>query len=403
MDKPIALEQVPGFKVAVAAAGLRDWPKPRSALALIAADAPVAAAGVFTLNQVAAAPVKVDRKHLKASGGVVRAVLVNAGIANACTGRAGRENAMKCVRRLAAKLNAPEEQILVASTGVIGRQLPMPKLEKGIDRALTGLGKAKAGDFAKAIMTTDPRPKEASVVLDEEDGLVISGACKGSGMIAPNMATMLAFVLTNAAVAPKALAAALDEVAAVTFNAVTVDGDTSTNDSFFLLASGVTDGPAIAKPSGKRYDRFLDRLHQVCLSLAGQIAADGEGATKLVKVRVIGARKNKDAAAAARTIAESPLVKTAMFGNDPNWGRILCALGRSAARVEEEKVSLSLCGKPVFAKGAPLSFDKEELSGLMRAKEVILEVDLGLGRAEAAVFTCDLSYDYVKINADYTT
>ena len=402
-DRTTPFEHVPGFKAAVAEAGLRDWPKPRPDLALIAGDAPVAAAGVFTRNQVAAAPVKVDRRHLKASGGVVRAILVNAGIANACTGRLGRENALKCVRHLAARLGAPEEQILLASTGVIGRQLPMPKLEKGIDRAAAALGKAKAGDFAKAIMTTDPRPKEASAVLDGEDGLVMAGACKGSGMIAPNMATMLAFVLTNAAVSPKALAAALDETTASTFNAVTVDGDTSTNDSLFLLASGATDSPVIAKPSGKRYDRFLDSLHQVCLSLAGQIAADGEGATKLVKVAVAGARKRKEAAAAARAIAESPLVKTAMFGNDPNWGRIICALGYSDAKVDEEKVSLSLCGKPMFSRGTPLDFDKEELSGLMRAKEVILEVDLGLGHAEAAVLTCDLSYDYVKINADYTT
>ncbi|MDR1519037.1 MAG: bifunctional glutamate N-acetyltransferase/amino-acid acetyltransferase ArgJ [Planctomycetota bacterium] len=403
MEKPRALENVPGFKVAAVEAGIRDWPTPRNDLALIAADAPVSAAGVFTLNQVAAAPVKIDRKHLGVSGGVARAVLVNAGVANACTGREGKANALKCVRRLGRKLGAPDEQALIASTGVIGVQLPLAKMEKGIDRAVAALGKAKAGDFARAIMTTDLRPKEAAAVLDEEAGLIMAGACKGSGMIAPNMATMLAFILTNAAAAPKALAAALDEVVPATFNLVSVDGDTSTNDSLFLLASGTTGVPAIAKTSGKRFDKFVECLHQVCLSLCSQIARDGEGASKLVKILVTGAKKRKDAVAAAKTIAESPLVKTAMFGNDPNWGRIICALGRSAAKVDEAKTSMSLCGKSMFEKGAPVNFNKAELSKAMKAEKIELAVDLGLGKAEATALTCDLSYDYVKINADYTT
>ena len=403
MDKLRAMENVPGFKVATVQANIRDWEKPRHDLAVIVADAPATTAGIFTQNQVAAAPVKLDKKHLKASGGVARAILVNAGVANACTGAEGKKNAQLSIARVAEKIGCPVEQVLVASTGVIGRQLPMDRMEKGIDQALEKLGKAKAGDFAKAIMTTDLRPKEASLVLDSEDGVVISGTCKGSGMIAPNMATMLAFILTNAAVSPRALKAALSEVADATFNMVSVDGDTSTNDSLFVMASGVTDCPAIDKPSGKRFDKFMAGLYEIAMSLSRQIAIDGEGATKLVKVRVTGARKHKEAAAAAKTIAESPLVKTAMFGNDPNWGRIMMAVGRSPAKVDENKVSVTLCGRRMFVKGAPVLFDATELSGLMKAKEVELEVDLGLGKSEALMLTCDFSYDYVKINADYTT
>jgi glutamate N-acetyltransferase/amino-acid N-acetyltransferase len=401
MDKLRALENVPGFKIATTAASIRDWEKPRDDMALIVADAPAAAAAVFTTNQVAAAPVKIDKKHLKASGGLARAILVNAGVANACTGKEGKDNALACVARLAEKIDAPENQIFVASTGVIGRQLPMDRMEKGIDAAFAKLGKAKAGAFSKAIMTTDLKPKTASADLD--DGVVISGACKGSGMMAPNMATMLSFILTNASVSPKVLKAALDETVGATFNMVSVDGDTSTNDSLFVLASGVAEAPAIDKASGKRFDKFLAGLYDVAMSLSRQIAIDGEGATKLVKVRVINAKKHKDAVAAARTIAESPLVKTAMFGNDPNGGRIMMALGRSPAKVEESKVGITLCGRQMFLKGAPVPFDAAELSGLMKAKELELVVDLGLGKADALMLTCDFSYDYVKINADYTT
>lgn len=398
-----AIENVPGFKTATVNATIRDWETPRHDMALIVADAPVSTAAMFTKNQVAAAPVKIDKKHLKSSGSVARAILVNAGVANACTGEVGTKNALKNIQRLAGALKASPEHILIASTGVIGRHLPMDKMDAGIDQAVASLGSAQQGDFAKAIMTTDTKPKEASLVLDEKEGVVISGACKGSGMIAPNMATMLAFVLTNAAVSPRALKAALSEVVDATFNMVSVDGDTSTNDSIFVMASGATDGHAIDKPSGKRFDRFLAGLYEISMSLSRQIAADGEGATKLVKIRVTGAKKRKDAIAAARTIAQSPLVKTAMFGNDPNWGRVMMAIGRSRAKVDESKVSMALCGRRMFAKGTPVIFDAAEISALMKAKEVELEVDLGIGNGEALMLTCDFSYDYVKINADYTT
>ncbi len=396
-----SIENVPGFSVAVVKANIRDWAKPRTDLALLIADKPASVAGVFTQNQVAAAPVKIDRKNLKSSGGLARAVLVNAGVANACTGREGKKNAHATIRQIAGNLGAPEDQVLIASTGVIGRQLPMDRMEAGIEKALAGAGKAKAGDFAKAIMTTDLRPKQASARL--EGDIVIAGACKGSGMIAPNMATMLGFLATNAAVDAKALKTALTEIAACTFNMVTVDGDTSTNDTLLVLASGKTSSRIIDKASGKRFDALVGGLSEVAMALSRQIAIDGEGATKLVNIRVTGAKKHKDAVLAARTIAESPLVKTAMFGNDPNWGRIIMALGRSPAKVDEDRVSMRLCGKPMFVSGSPVEFDAAELSRLMKAKEVDLDVDLGLGDGEAMMMTCDFSYEYVKINADYTT
>ena len=399
----LALDTVPGFKTACVQANIRDWPSPRHDLAVLAADAPVPTAGVFTQNQVAAAPVKIDKKHLKASGGIARAIIVNAGIANASTGTVGRDNALACIHLAADRLQDHAKHILVASTGVIGRQLPMEKMEPGILNALDALGASKPGDFARAIMTTDLKPKEAGLILESLDGAIMAGACKGSGMIAPNMATMLAFIATDAAVQPKALKAALKVAASVSFNRVTIDGDTSTNDSLFIMASGANGASEIDKASGKRFDRFVDGLCEVSTSLARQIAADGEGATKLVIVKVTGAGKRRDAEAAARTVAESPLVKTAMFGNDPNWGRIAAAAGRSNAKVDENKLSIHLCGKRMYKNGLPVDFEASELSCLMKAKEIELHIDLGLGDAEAKIMTCDFSYDYVKINADYTT
>ncbi|MDR0361895.1 MAG: bifunctional glutamate N-acetyltransferase/amino-acid acetyltransferase ArgJ [Planctomycetota bacterium] len=403
MKPNITVENVPGFRVSTAQANIRDWEAPRDDLALIVADAPATAAGVFTQSKVVAAPVKISRRHLKATGGMARAVLVNAGVANACTGKTGCENALATARRLADRLKAPPEQILVASTGVIGRQLPMDRMEAGIDQAIDAPGSAGAGAFARAIMTTDTRPKHAEAGIDGFEGVVVAGACKGSGMIAPNMATMLAFILTNAAVSPKALREATRIVADETFNRATVDGDTSTNDSLFVLASGVAGAAAVDKPSGKRFERFLEGLHDVALSLAVMLVRDGEGATKLVRVRVVGATRHRDAVTAGRTIAESPLVKTAMFGNDPNWGRIMMALGRSGVRQDESKTTVKLCGRTMFHKGRPVEFNAEELSRLMRAPDVDIEVDLGLGDGTAEFLTCDFSYDYVRINADYTT
>ncbi|MDR3211402.1 MAG: bifunctional glutamate N-acetyltransferase/amino-acid acetyltransferase ArgJ [Planctomycetota bacterium] len=397
------LEEVGGFRAATLKANIRDWEKARDDLALIVADSPAAAAGVFTRSRAAAAPVTLDRRHLKASAGLARAVLVNAGVANACTGRPGAAAALASAKQLATLLGAPPEQVLVASTGVIGRQLPREKMQEGINKIVPRLGHTRPGAFARAILTTDLRPKESSQVLAGLEGAVIAGACKGSGMIAPHMATMLAFILTDAWVSPAVLQEALARTAELTFNRVTVDGDTSTNDSLFILASGNRSQARIDRAAGKNFDLFLEGLYGVSLDLARQIAFDGEGATKLVTIRVSGGASERDAKLAGRAIAESPLVKTAMFGNDPNWGRIMMAVGKSGARMVTEKTTVSLCQEVMFRQGAPVDFAPAVLSKKMRSPEVEIAVELGLGKGEAVFYTCDFSYDYVKINADYTT
>jgi glutamate N-acetyltransferase/amino-acid N-acetyltransferase len=325
--------------------------------------------------------------------------LVNAGCANACTGAAGMKNARATAAQIARRLNCSADEILLCSTGVIGHQLDLKKMSAGIDRLLDGEGGAGA-DFSRAIMTTDTRPKAALITL--ANGVKIAGVCKGSGMIAPKMATMLAFILTDAKIGAAPLQEALSAVAEETFNRVTVDGDTSTNDTLLLLASGAAGKSGEIKSRGA-VEEFRAGLYQVCLSLAEQIAADGEGATKLVRVSVNGAKSDADAERGARAVAESPLVKTAMFGNDPNWGRIICALGYSGAAFDEARATISLCGKIIFKHGAPQKFAAAALSQKMRAKEVDIVADFGLGKGAAQILTCDFSYDYVKINADYHT
>ncbi|MBN2711602.1 MAG: bifunctional glutamate N-acetyltransferase/amino-acid acetyltransferase ArgJ [Planctomycetes bacterium] len=394
------IESVEGFTVTAVKAGIKK--SGNLDMGLIVADKKAAAAGVFTKSTVVSPSVTLDKDHLKASGGYARAILVNAGNANTCTGAKGRKNALKCASTVAAKFGAKPEEVLVCSTGIIGHQLPMDKMLSGIESATANLGKAGTGDFARAIMTTDLTQKEAGVKIAGLGGVSIAGAAKGSGMIAPNMATMLGFILTDANVTPSVLKRALSEVVDCTFNCVTVDGDTSTNDSVLVLASG-TKGEKISRPSGKAYDLFLGGLYMVSRSLSEMIAADGEGATKLVRVRVVGARSKDDARRCARTIAESPLVKTAMFGNDPNWGRILAAAGRSGCALKEEKTMVKLCGGVMYRKGTPVKFDAAALSKKMKEKSIALDVDLGLGKGECEMLTCDFSYDYVKINAEYHT
>ncbi len=395
----ILFEKVPGFQVSTVSIGLKQSGNPD--LGLIVADKPAAAAGVFTTNRVKAAPVTLSRRHLNACGGRVRAILVNAGNANACTGEQGMKDARECARLVAKQVGAYSREVLLCSTGIIGRKLDMKKMRAGIE-AVAGI-RSRPGTFARAIMTTDLVLKSAGVRVKGLGDVVVAGVCKGSGMIAPNMATMLGFILTDAAVSHDALQVALREVTADTFNRVTVDGDTSTNDAVLAMASGAAGGRGISGPGGKRYRLLVDALQDVCASLAEQIAADGEGATKLVRVHVTGARSQNDARRAARTIAESPLVKTAMFGNDPNWGRVLAALGRSKAFMRERKVRLALCGEVLFEHGLPRDFDAAKISKRMRAREIRLEVDLGLSGHETEVLTCDLSYDYVRINAEYHT
>lgn len=387
-----------GFRASGVAAGIK-----RSGtldVAVLVSDTPASAAAVFTTNRVCAAPVLVSREHV--SKGRARAVAVNAGCANAVTGEGGMADARQMAVFTAGLLDLPVEEVLIASTGVIGRRLPMDRLESGLQAAITALSAENGDAAAEAIMTTDTRPKSISVQIETPDGLIrVGGMCKGSGMIAPNMATMLAFVTTDAAATPEYLQSLLSDVTGRTFNCVTVDGDCSTNDSLFLLANGA---------SGIRAERGTaagEALHQavehVCTHLAQELARDGEGATKLVAVRVRGAATETDARQVARSIANSPLVKTALFGNDPNWGRILCAAGYSGVELDPTKVALELCGIPLLQNGEPLPFDIPAASEAMKVPELEMILDLGGGSAEATVWTCDFSYDYVRINAEYTT
>ena len=364
-----------------------------------------AAAGVFTTNLVRAPCVARNEGVLHRSLGRARAVVVNAGNANAGNGRRGAEDNERMAQAAAEALGVAPGEILTASTGVIGNPLPMEKLETGIRDCAGGLGAGPdhAANAAEAILTTDTFSKEYALEFD--CGGVrgrIGGMSKGSGMIAPNMATMLAFLTTDLAVHPALLGRALREAVDVSFNCLTVDGDTSTNDMCLLFASGAAGNAEIVE-DGPELAGFTRALTRVCVHLAKEVARDGEGATKLVTVRVTGAETPADARQAAKTIAESPLVKTALFGNDPNWGRILAAAGRSGARFDPDKATAFLAGTRIFERGMPAPFDEGALSEAMRAKEVEIAIDLAAGEHGATFYTCDLSYDYVRINAEYHT
>jgi len=387
-----------GFKVGAGRGGLKTK---GDDVILIAAEGPCAAAGVFTTNRMCAAPVKLSRRLLAA--GRARAVVANAGNANAATGAAGLRDAEWMCALAAEALSCSSDEILVASTGVIGRPLDMEKVRAGIEAAASRLAaSSEAADAAaRAIMTTDTRPKAAQREISVGGCDVrIGGIAKGAGMISPKMATMLAFITTDAKIDPGALREILGGAASRTFNRVTVDGDMSTNDTLIALASGLAAAPEIA--GGDARSRFADAIEEVCLELAKAIAADGEGATKFVEVRVSGAADDESALIQARAIANSPLVKTALFGCDPNWGRVLAAAGYAGPPFEEESAVLAFNGVKSFGKGSP-----EPLSDALRAamgeKEIIIELDLGLGAGRAVVYTCDYSYDYIRVNAEYHT
>ena len=376
----------------------------RNDVALVVADAPCAAAAVFTTNAVAAAPVLYDRQVVK--GGRVQAILANSGCANACTGEAGYRDAELSALATAGELGINPKHVLVASTGVIGRRLPMDRLLAGMKDAAAKLARSEAAgmDAEKAVMTTDTKPKQAAVQVKIGGRTVtVGGMCKGSGMIEPNMATMLGFITTDAAVTPAMLRRALKLAIAVSFNHVVVDGDESTNDSVFLLASGAAGNAPIDK-AGPDFDAFVEALTAVGVALAKQMAADGEGATKFVEVRVKGAKTQKDADRAARAIAKSPLAKTSWFGKDPNWGRVLAAAGYSGAKVVDMEAEVFYGKTWAYRKGQVA--DAAQLAKLekeMQGPELVVTVDLHLGTYESTIFTCDFSLDYVHINADYTT
>ncbi len=390
-----------GFRSAGVRCGLKTE---GNDLALIVADRLSAAAGVYTTNQVRASCV--DWSRAVTSAGWARAIVCNAGNANACNGASGAQDTETMASIAAEELGIDVRQALVASTGVIGHRLPVDKLRIGIPAAVTALGAGPESDMAaaRAIITTDLRPKMLGIRYRSDaspEGVSIGGICKGSGMIAPNMATMLCFLTTDADIAPRDLQHALATAVAQTFNRMTVDGDTSTNDMTLILASGVDANPL--RPDRAPYTDFVEALTRVCRYLAREVARDGEGATKLVDVHVRGANTEAEAETVARTIAQSPLVKTALFGSDPNWGRILAAAGRAGVPMDPSRVRVLLGDLPVCEVGSSIPFDRDAAHAYLKGSEVTITVDLGSGSAEAVVWTCDFSYDYVRINAEYHT
>lgn len=392
-----------GFLAAGVKANIKDWDKPD--VGLLVCERPAAAAAVFTTNQVVAAPVIHDRAVLPGGRGTLDAVVVNSGNANACTGRAGLRDAARMADLTGQATHCPAGRVLVSSTGVIGRAMPMGKIERGIIAAAAGLGNsAEHGEsFVRAIMTTDTRMKTAFATVKVGRSLVkLAGCVKGAGMIAPRMATMLGYITTDAAISPALLRAALADIAELTFNSITVDGHTSTNDTVAVLASGLAGHPRIGRRDAA-FAKFAAALKDVCYSLGEQVVRDGEGATKLVRVIITGAATEADARKAARAIAESPLAKCALHGGDPNWGRFTSAAGYSGARCNFAKMTCSVGRTVIFRNGQPTSADVAQVAKLMKADAVDVTVGLGAGKASATMLTCDLSKEYVSINADYTT
>jgi glutamate N-acetyltransferase/amino-acid N-acetyltransferase len=388
-----------GYRYAGVHSGIRPDPE-RLDLALIASDRPAAAAGVFTQNRVCAAPVQVCRERLPTA--VARGIVICSGNANACTGQQGLDDARRMTEWAGAALGVPAQQVLVCSTGVIGRLLPMDVIGSGIAQAGRQLadGTVALECAARAILTTDTRIKVSTRTLALDAGEVcLTGFAKGAAMIGPNMATMLAFLLTDAAVAPADLAAIARSAADQTFNCVSVEGHTSTNDSLILLANGMR-----PRLSGNALARFSTAVTAVCGDLARAIAGDAEGASHLVTVDVEGLRSDAEARAVARAVADSALVKTAIFGADPNWGRIVSAAGYAGVEFCESDLSLWLGEFALYRQGTPLPFDAATVSAFMRAnRELSLRLAFTLGAGRCRFYTCDLTYDYVRLNADYTT
>jgi glutamate N-acetyltransferase/amino-acid N-acetyltransferase len=387
-----------GFRAAGVAAGIKK--DGGLDLALLVSDRDCVAAAVFTQNKVKAAPVIYDQR-LIAGGSPLRAVAINAGCANACTGEQGLRDCAEMAELVAQQVGCPLNAVFVMSTGVIGVPLPMDKLRSGIPAAAQALAEDGLPAAAQAIMTTDTVPKLAAADLtvtinDEPRTAQLVGIAKGAGMIHPNMATMLAVVATDAIVRPEVLKRALNSAVRKSFNRISVDGDTSTNDTLIVLANGASG----LEPLEAEFEILLT---SVCTDLARQIVKDGEGATKFITIEVTGARDERMAEQVGRTIARSPLVKTAFYSEDPNWGRIIAAAGYSSEDVLPERMALWIGDVQVCASGAPATYSEEAVIGAMRAKEVAIRLDLGVGNASATVWTCDLSHDYVAINGRYRT
>ncbi|MBN8207674.1 bifunctional ornithine acetyltransferase/N-acetylglutamate synthase [Bacillus sp. NTK071] len=387
-----------GFEAGGFHAGLK---RKRKDLGWIKSNVPAVAAGVFTLNTFQAPPLKVTKESL--SGGLLQGIIVNSGNANAFTGKKGLEDAYEMRKQFAEVMDIKEAQTAVTSTGVIGEFLPMEAIAKGIKQIPNYEEMTCGSDFAEAIVTTDTITKEIAVTCEIDGKMItIGGAAKGSGMIKPNMATMLAFVTTDAKVETEALQTALSTVTDRTYNMITVDGETSTNDMVLLLANGQAENKVLSA-THPDWKTFLHSLEFVCQQLAKMIAKDGEGATKLVEVHVKGAQTNNGAKAIAKSIVGSSLVKTAIYGTDANWGRIVCAIGYSGESVQEESLSISLGGIKVVDHGITTKFSEEEAKSYLENENIHIYVDLGNGTKEATAWGCDLTYDYVRINASYRT
>lgn len=387
-----------GFQASGIRSGCKNGKKD---LALIYSRVPAAVAGVFTQNKVKGHPLLLTRDRIK--GGFARAMVVNSGNANACNGPRGMEDARWMASEVGRLLDIPAEQVLVSSTGVIGQSMPMDKIIPGVGSAVAELTGEGGRDAAEAIMTTDTVIKETAVSLQMGGVTVtVGGTAKGSGMIHPNMATMLGFITTDAAVSPQALQSALQYAVQDSFNMISVDGDTSTNDMVVVMANGAAGGGEITEET-EDFSEFRRALAEVCTRLAKMIAGDGEGATKLLEVKVVNAPSKPDARRAAMSVVSSSLVKSAVFGKDANWGRILCALGYSGAEFTPEKTDIFIGEEQVACDGGALNFSEERALEILSAGHVVITVDMKAGEGRAVAWGCDLTCDYVKINADYRT
>lgn len=371
-------------------------------LALVASECPAAAAAMFTTNKVAAAPVVFDKEQLNKSS-YVSAIVVNSGIANACTGEWGMQDCRTMAEKTAEVLSVSPEQVLVASTGVIGQYLLIGKIVKGIELAASQLSSKNHLDAEIAIMTTDTQPKEYAVEVKTEQGTFrIGGMAKGSGMIKPDMATMLGFLTTDAKLKPELLDSVLRQAVELSFNRISVDNDTSTNDMVAILANGKAGGEEIL-PDSPAFTQFCEALNAVCIQLAKMLVKDGEGTTKLIEIHVQNAASPEDALSGARAIADSYLVKTAIYGEDPNWGRIACALGYSGIQLIPEKITLSINDVIILEPNFKQIASRSEARKALATDEVVIKTELGLGAHSCTVWTSDLSNEYVDINAKYTT
>ncbi|MCR2822883.1 bifunctional glutamate N-acetyltransferase/amino-acid acetyltransferase ArgJ [Lederbergia panacisoli] len=385
------------------AAGLHTKVKrKRNDLGLIYCDVPAEAAAVYTLNQIIAAPLKVTKECLEQEG-KLQAIVVNSGNANACTGNQGLFDAHSMKNAVASLLSIKNHYVAVASTGVIGEKMPMDKIIPGIEHLVPQKNKQSAYEFNEAILTTDTCMKATcyETVIDGAK-ITMAGSAKGSGMIAPNMATMLGFITTDANISHNHLQAALSEVTNKTFNRITVDGDTSTNDMVIVMASGLAENTSLT-PDHEEWEHFVHLLEKVCEDLAIMIARDGEGATKLIEVNVYGAVSDEEAGKVAKTVVGSDLVKTMVYGSDPNWGRVMMAIGKSGMTLDPEKIDIAIGPYSLLENSQPANYVEETLSDYLKNETVIMNINLNIGSGYGKAWGCDLTYDYVRINASYRT